>query len=57
MSAAMINIGLMRESRFSIRNATVSAYACLTGVAAGRSSGQNAESTAKDAPVSIAVSF
>ena len=35
MSAAMINVGLMRESRFSIRNATAHPYACVTDVAKG----------------------
>ena len=38
MSAAMINVGLMRESRFPIRNATAHPYACVTKVATGRSS-------------------
>ena len=35
MSAAMINVGLMRESRFPIRNATAHPYACVTDVAKG----------------------
>ena len=35
MSAAMINVGLMRESGFPIQNATVHAYACVTVVATG----------------------
>src|ERR1700677_3618865 len=38
MSAAMINVGLMRENRFPIRNATAHPYACVTSVATGRSS-------------------
>jgi hypothetical protein len=37
MNAAMINVGLMRENRFPIRNATAHTYACVTGVATGRS--------------------
>jgi hypothetical protein len=37
MNAAMINVGLMRENRFPIRNATAHTYACVTGVAKGRS--------------------
>ena len=32
MSAAMINVGLMRESRFPIRNVTAHAYACVSAV-------------------------
>ena len=37
MNAAMINVGLMRENRFPIRNATAHTYARVTGVAKGRS--------------------
>ncbi len=40
MSAAMINVGLMRESRFPIQNATAHAYACVTVVATGLPSGK-----------------
>jgi hypothetical protein len=36
MSAAMINVGLMRESRFPIRNVTAHAYACVSAVATVR---------------------
>ena len=35
MSAAMINVGLMRESRFPIRNVTAHAYAYVSVVATG----------------------
>jgi hypothetical protein len=35
MSAAMINVGLMREGRFSIRNKTAHGYACGSGIANG----------------------
>jgi hypothetical protein len=35
MSAAMINVGLMKEGRFSIRNKTTHGYACVSGVANG----------------------
>jgi hypothetical protein len=37
MSAAMVNVGLMRESRFRIRSLTAHAYACDTVVATRRS--------------------
>ena len=37
MSAAMVNVGLMRESRFRIRSVTAHAYACDTVVATRRS--------------------
>ena len=35
MSAAMINVGLMRESRVPIRNVTAHAYDCVSVVATG----------------------
>jgi hypothetical protein len=34
----MVNVGLMWESRFLIRNVTAHAYACIAGVATGRAS-------------------
>ena len=37
MSAAIVNVGLMRESRFRIRSVTAHAYACDTVVATRRS--------------------
>jgi hypothetical protein len=48
MSAAMISVGLMRESRFPIRNATAHAYACVTGVATGAPRNGSANGKARE---------
>jgi hypothetical protein len=48
MSAAMVNVGLMGESRFRIRYVTAPAYACDT-VVATRRSGQRQRNGARRA--------
>jgi hypothetical protein len=35
MSAAMINVSLMKKGQFSIRNKTTYGYACVSGMANG----------------------